>query len=399
MSQPQGALSSQSASFQRDQVTWMLYLLGMYYAYMQTGLGPIMAFLRDEFALSYSVAGMHFSAFAIGMIIIGVYGALFTSWLGRNRALWGGAGGMACGAILLIIAPHPAFTLSSTFLMGVAGSLMIMNTRAGISDHHAEFRHIATTESAILLSLGNGFSALAISVFVSVGLGWRFAPILILLIVLGLWLSQPPLQIKPFAAPTEQHVPSTLPRLFWVYWMVMFLGAGVEWSLNFWGTEFLTTVHGIEPATAAALMSGYFTCMVFGRYLGSRLVRSFELQRLLATILLIALLTFPIYWLVDSPIISIIAFYMIGIMIANLTPLVLSITLNIAPSAANAIASRISLAAGFAILLAPQLLGTVADIGGFEFAYGIVLVLLLVVTTLAWGGLRVSHQMASDNHA
>ena len=52
-----------------------------------------MPFLRAELGIGYAVASLHFSAFAIGAIAIGLTGERWLRRLGRRRALWGGIGG------------------------------------------------------------------------------------------------------------------------------------------------------------------------------------------------------------------------------------------------------------------------------------------------------------------
>jgi hypothetical protein len=60
-----------SSPFKRDRLTWLLYLLLGFYAFMQAALGPIVPFLRAELNLSYTVTGFHVSAFALGCLVRG----------------------------------------------------------------------------------------------------------------------------------------------------------------------------------------------------------------------------------------------------------------------------------------------------------------------------------------
>ncbi|MCA9880800.1 MAG: hypothetical protein KC442_23545, partial [Thermomicrobiales bacterium] len=82
--------SSSAATFVRDQRTWAAYLLLGVLAYMETVLGPVMPFLREELGISYAVASLHFSAIAVGAIIAGLLGDRVVRRVGRGGALWGG---------------------------------------------------------------------------------------------------------------------------------------------------------------------------------------------------------------------------------------------------------------------------------------------------------------------
>jgi hypothetical protein len=66
-----------------------------------------MAFLRTELQLSYTIEGLHFSAWAFGAILAGINGDHAIRLLGRRSVLWGGAPGWRVGAIALIMARQP----------------------------------------------------------------------------------------------------------------------------------------------------------------------------------------------------------------------------------------------------------------------------------------------------
>ncbi len=100
------------SGFARGRLTWTVYGLVGYFAYMETVLGPSMPFLREDLGLSYSAASLHFSAFAAGGVLIGLLGDGATGKWGRRPVLWGGAGGMALGALALIASPVAFGTVS-----------------------------------------------------------------------------------------------------------------------------------------------------------------------------------------------------------------------------------------------------------------------------------------------
>jgi MFS family permease len=67
--------SAAPVPFVRDRFTLLAYFMLGYFAYLQAALGPAVPFLRAELGLSYTIAGLHFSALAIGMILAGLTGA------------------------------------------------------------------------------------------------------------------------------------------------------------------------------------------------------------------------------------------------------------------------------------------------------------------------------------
>src|ERR1044072_701209 len=54
------------AAFRRGRRPGALYLMLAWFAYLQAAPGLVIAHLRDELALSYSVGGLHVAAFAAG---------------------------------------------------------------------------------------------------------------------------------------------------------------------------------------------------------------------------------------------------------------------------------------------------------------------------------------------
>jgi hypothetical protein len=89
--------------FERTPSTWLAYLLVGYFMYAQASLGPILPFLREDLSLGYGAAGLHFGAFALGV--------LFT---------------------------------------GFCASLLLMSAQAALSDLHGEWRAAAISEANVV---------------------------------------------------------------------------------------------------------------------------------------------------------------------------------------------------------------------------------------------------------
>src|SRR6266508_2356506 len=112
-------------TFHRDRFTWLAYLSLAFYAYFLNVLGPITPFLKEELRLTYTVSSFHFTAFAIGILLIGLGGHLVFQRLGRQRSLWLGLFGISMSALFLLMGKNPLITIGSSFLMGLVGSLIL----------------------------------------------------------------------------------------------------------------------------------------------------------------------------------------------------------------------------------------------------------------------------------
>src|SRR5574342_613409 len=102
-------------TFHRDRFTWLAYLSLAIYGYFLNILGPITPFLKDELGLTYTVSSFHFTAFAVGILLIGVGGHLLIQCLGKQRSLWIGLFGMSLSALLLLIGKTPIITIGASF--------------------------------------------------------------------------------------------------------------------------------------------------------------------------------------------------------------------------------------------------------------------------------------------
>lgn len=391
-------MASSSTTFTRDRFTWQAYLGLAYFAYFQAALGPLMPFLRDELNLNYTEAGFHFSAFALGMMVAGTTGDLVAANWGRYRTFWGGGIGMVMGIILFSFGQSLVVTIFSTFLMGSLGALVLVMVQATLSDRHSDNRAVALTEANIMASASASLAPFFIGGFEGIGIGWRGGILIAILwwgsmITLFRHETLPKMQLDTDTA-THSKSPRRLPTIFWLYWIIIFLGVSVEWGIVFWGADFLDADIGLEREAAATLMSIFFIASIIGRIIGSRLTHRFPITTLLLGALVISIIGFLLYWQSPVKAFNIIGLFVTGIGVANLFPLCLSISSTVVTPAQSDIASgRISLGAGTAILIAPQILGAVADRSSIRTAYSIVMILLIlavIMTIVAYRNTRNS---------
>ncbi len=383
------ATSGAQERFVRHPITWATYALVGYFAYLETVLGPLMPFLRAEHGFSYTVASLHFSAFALGAMPVGFFGDRVIGRWGRRAGLWGGGAGMAAGALLLAASPVTLGTVLGAFLMGTFGGLLLITTQAVLADKYGEWSAVAITESNVAASACAILASLAVGAFAASGLGWRVAlvlPVAALVLLAARFRDEPLCGARTHEAASGKTSP-TLPMRFWVYFGVLFLGVSVEWCVAYWGADFLENGVGLGRSMAATALSVFFVAMLAGRLLGSRLARGLPGGALLLATLCVALAGFPLFWLSAVPALSLLGLFVVGLGVGSVYPLAISVGVAAASGRTDTATARLGLAGGGAILTAPFVLGAFADRVGIERAYGIVVPLLLaavVLTLLAW---------------
>ena len=388
--------TSTAVTFVRDRRTWAAYLLLGLFAYLETSLGPVMPFLRAELGLSYAVASLHFSAFAIGAIICGLVGERIVRRIGRTVALWGGIAGMIVGALLVAFSPVVAGSICGTFIMGLVGTVSLMANQSVLADMHGAQRTIALAESNVAATTCAVLAPLIVGALAASGLGWPLALVLSVPWALSLWLGFHQVRFPEIRAEQvagREH--AALPPAFWVLAAVLFLVTSVEWCMAYWGAEFLASVVHLEPALAASAMTLFFVAMAGGRLIGSRLAWRFTVAHLLYTALVIALAGFLLFWLAPGTIPSLIGLFVAGLGIANFYPLTVGVATGAVPEMIDTATARLAVAGGSSLLLGPLVVGAIADVVGMRWGFGIVAPLLVaafVCLVIAMRMLHMEHQ-------
>ena len=367
-------------TFHRDRFTWLAYFALAFYGYFLNVLGPITPFLKDELQLSYTISSLHFTAFAVGILLIGIAGNTLIQRIGRLRSLWLGLFGMSLSAVFLLLGRNSVITIGASFLMGLVGSLILAIVPAALSDQHGELRPVALSEANVIASLFSAAAPLLVGWF-ALGLGqWRYALGIMALTPLFLFLS-----LRPDRAPAKpvHDVPSqsgkSLPKLFWMYWLALFLSVAVEFCMVFWSADYLEQVLEMEKASAAQAVSLFLAGMILGRMAGSRLVQQFSTRAVVTVSMIVAGIGFLLFWSVESSAVGLSGLFLTGLGVANLYPLILSLAISAANGNTDQAGARATLASGMAILLLPLALGGLADAIGIRSAYGLVTLLLVSV--------------------
>jgi len=378
-------------TFIRDRLTWLAYLMLAFYGYFLNILGPITPFLKDELRLSYTISSLHFTAFATGILAVGLGGHWLIQRLGRWRSLWTGAIGISLGVLFLLVGRLPALTIGACFLMGLVGSLILAIVPATLSDRHGEMRTVALAEANVIASLASTAAPVMVGLAARWTGTWRPA--------LGLAAAAPVLlywgfrkRASAFAstgANAPPHTKHRLPLLFWIYWAALVMAVSAEFCMIFWSADYLEKVLGMLRANAAQAVSLFLAAMILGRMAGSRLVQRFSSSRVITASVVIAGIGFLLFWKGENALLCLTGLFVTGLGIASLYPLILALSISTTSDTVQA-SARTTLASGTAILILPLVLGRLADGVGIRLAYGVVAFLLSSVLLAILAAGRIS---------
>lgn len=388
--------------FMRDRFTWLAYITLAYYAYLQACLGPLVPFLRTELDLSYTLAGLHTSAFAFGLLLAGLTTDRLEARIGRTAVFILGGAGMALGALSVIVAQSSVLTIAGAFLMGYLGAWLLITINASLADHHTAHASTALTEANIFASLGAALIPAMVGFFATLeAIGWRGA----LALAIGVWcvlfvfLRRVDIPYRAGRKDKRKHddmvlVRGSLSLAFWAYWVLFLFIVSIEWCIIYWSADFLFTVVGLSAVDSATSVSLYFASNLFSRILFSQLTRRFATQNLMMVAALIAAVGFPIFWLAGDPGLTLVGLFITGFGIGSLFPLTLGVANVVAAENTDVANARISLAVGLAILVAPQVLASLSDVVGLSSAYGIVVLLLAGLLAMGATANRIAQRQA-----
>ncbi|MFZ5881244.1 MAG: MFS transporter [Chloroflexota bacterium] len=371
-------------AFTRDRLTWLAYSMLAFIGFSQAILGPSMPFLRQELDLNYTQGGFLPAAIASGLILTGLLGGWLSRLIDRRVLFWGGATTLAVSIVLLSFSHSFASVLAAILCMGVGGSLTQAMIQALLSDHHAERRAVAITEANVAASLSTTITPLVLSSLQRMGVSWRAIAFLAVLFLGALVLTFRRVAVPNSAPPAAEKTAQTgrLPLPFWLYWLTLVFMVSMEMSMAVWTTDFFISVVGLSGKDAVLAYGAFPAAMLTGRLAGSRLTRRWPPKSLLIAALSLALVGFPLFWLARSPALNILGLVIMGLGIANQYPLTLSIAVGLAGSQTNQASTRVTLGVGAALLVAPLILGKLADTLGLQNAFGMVLALLVIVIGL-----------------
>ncbi len=376
----------------RTRRTWLIYALLSLYVFMLNVPGPVTNYLKDEFTMSYTLSSLHFSAFAAGVLVTGLFGAYFIPRFPRQKVLAFGALGLGVGGMILAFGRSPAVTIAGIFLMGCIGTLILSIYPAILDEEMGARSPVGISEANTIASLFAGIAPLLVGFLVQKAVGWRPAVALIAAVSLslGVWLllrfGGSPQSASARKIPAKQT--GKLPGIYWIWWLALMLGIAVEYCIIYWGADYVEKVLGFSKNTATQSVSLFMAGMIIGRFFGSRLLERVPPMKLISGSISLSVFGFALFWSGISPLLGLVGLMLLGLGGANLYPVLVSMASASAGELKAEAGARATLATGTAILFLPLVLGIVSDKMGIRLAYSTVGLLFVLLTLTVWWASR-----------
>lgn len=343
----------------RDHLTWLAYLALSTYAFCLYALGPMLAFLRQELHLSYTLASWHASLWAAGAILSGITFDLLTRRLGRRTVFWLAALTLGVGLLLFVAGHLVGVTLLAAAVGGIGGTLLGATSSTALADRHGPSSDRALVEANVGASVTAVAVPALLGLLATTRLGWRAG---LLVPLAGLLLLFGASGRVAFPVPSEAAAGGRLHPEFWWRCALVALAVAVEFCLVFYGVPLLATGTGLSTSGAAATMSLFFAGELAGRVGGARITRRpGRARRIIALGLGVAIVGFLSLWIARAAWVAAVALFVTGLGVGNLYPLSISLALDAGAGRTDRAMARIQLFVGLAVLTAPLLLGVLSD--------------------------------------
>ena len=169
-----------------------------------------------------------------------------------------------------------------------------------------------------------------------------------------------------------------------VFLMVMsiFLVVGIDVGFNSNSGQFLIKQFGMDPVAAESGRSVYFFGRMLGTFAGAIMLTRISSRKFFMWTTVLGILSMVAILLIPSPVIAWGLVFMIGLAVANIFPLVFSITVEKYPERSNEISGLMMMAiCGGAVI--PLVIGMVSDLANVAVGMSILILCLIYLFSVS----------------
>jgi MFS transporter, FHS family, L-fucose permease len=342
--------------------------------------------VSKDMNLSATLAQLIPSAAFLWFLLLSVPVGILQSRLGKRFILNIGMGITAMGLLI------PYFFYTFEMVLAGFALLGIGNTIVQVSANPLLVYVVPANRTSSFLSFSQFVKAIGsmIGAPLAAILAVRFGDWKLLFLVFGLvsilsviWLSS--LKIEEIK---QEEVRATFASSFrllglgYVLMMIVsiFLVVGIDVGFNSNSGQFLIKQFGIDSTTAESGRSVYFFGRMLGTFAGAILLTQISSRKFFIWTSILGILCLAALLLISSPVMAWCLVFMTGLSIANIFPLVFSITVEKYPTRSNEISGLMMMAiSGGAVI--PLIIGWVSDIS--TIAYGMSILIICMFYLLA----------------
>lgn len=353
--------------------------------------------IKGDFSLSDTQGGMLLSAlfwgFALTIILTGPLADRF----GVKPFLISAALLQAFGLLTSALSPAFQVLVFGAFLMGMGSGILEVLVNPLICILAPENRTKAINFCHAFYSIGAVLTVLLASLFLRMGLLWRYVYLLgifpSLLFGIGYLTSSLP-EFPPSDYKRSFGIGLIIHPIFILLLLAMLLGGGTELGAAQWIPAYLEEVFGFSRFGGAFGLVLFSIAMALGRMTMSRISGRAHPMGILRFASLFCMLLLALSALLQSGVPVMISFFLLGFFVSIFWPTVLASSSEIFPGGGATMFSLLSAAGNAGGMIFPAMVGAMADRWNLRVGVGMLsllpLLLILIFTLLRHRGNPVS---------
>ncbi len=261
-------------------------------------LGPSLPSLRELLKIGLESAGLFTAGIQFGYGLMGTVGGILSDLFRGDRVLSAGCAFLGVGALLFGIQESFPLNLIWVTVIGVGAGLVLGSSHAVLVGLHPRRKGGILNLHHIFSATGSLIAPLVIGYLLSRQWRWQFGyeALGIFMLVLALFFTLVHAPRGEGMSRVRFHLIGRLvqEKNFILMILVDFLSMGTQFSVIYLSVTFLKEAKGFPVVTASAVLSGFFTLMIFGRlvcgWLGPRTSNARILLALLPSLALMTCL-------------------------------------------------------------------------------------------------------------
>lgn len=356
------------------------YLAHASVGFMTYGVGAATTFIAAALSLSDAQAGLHSSAFAVGIIAAGAAGQRLDRRFGDKTVHVAALVLLATSVTLFMLAVALPLTLAAALIAGTGNGLLFAYVNRTLTSGGGSLARLRLARSSLFSMIAAFSVSLIIGVGVATGLGWQVFVVPAAMLLTVSLVAARSRDRQPVPAERDQR---GLPGRYWVAWVLVTITVGIEFFFVYWAVSIVQDQASVSLGQAAFALPAYVLGIVVARGgLSLAVVSRIDPIRLLRIGLAAVFVGAMVVWLSPWFVVSLASLVLAGAGVGILYPLSATSAFALAPGQAPKAAGRIVLAVGLAILTAPIILGALGDISETAAAWVLVPIVCLVTMVI-----------------
>ena len=345
--------------------------------------------VAGDLGLSDFILGLiPFAAF-IWFFILSVPVGIMQDRVGKKTMLNIGMGVTGVGLLIPFFFYNFATVIAGFALLGIGNTIVQVSANPLLVDVVPGRRASSFLSfSQFIKAIGSMIAAPLAALLFS-----RFGDWKLLFLVYGiisfisvLWLSS--VKIEETAATGEKASMASAFRLLgnsYILMMVLsiFLVVGIDVGFNYFSGKYLTTRFGIEEVTAQSGRSIYFLGRMLGTFAGALILTRLKGTKGFLYSAILSIVSIFLILVIPSKVAAWVLVFIIGLGVANIFPLVFSLTVQKYPERSNEISGLMMMAISGGALIPPAM-GLVSDNLGVIPGMGVLLLCAAYLLAVSW---------------